>query len=397
MASISRLKVSSGPAILSYGFRPFFLAGALYGGLGIAIWLPLFFGDIAIPTAFSPLDWHIHEMLYGYLPAVISGFLLTAIPSWTGRPPLRGAILAALLTVWLAGRMAVFVSAGIGPLAAGVIDVSFLLLMAAVAAREVIAARNWRNLAPIGIVAIFFAGNLLFHIEDHTRGTAEFATRLGVAAAVALISLIGGRIVPAFTRNWLSRQKPGRLPVPSGRFDLAVLGTSAVALAIWVFVPEWHGTAVLMILAAILHSVRLGRWAGERTWRDRLVLVLHIAYAFVPIGFLLIAGAILAPQTIPLSGGIHAWTVGAIGTMTLAVMTRASLGHTGQPLSADWLTQAIYAVVILAAAARIAASFVTASGPSLLHLAGTLWVIGFWAFAVGYGPSLLRPRATARA
>ncbi|MGH9582778.1 MAG: NnrS family protein [Bryobacteraceae bacterium] len=239
MAPIPRLKAYSGPALLSYGFRPFFLLGAFYAGLGVLIWLPLFFGDVRIPTAFSPLDWHIHEMLYGYLPAVITGFLLTAIPNWTGRLPLQGGPLAILVAVWMAGRIAVSISVYIGPLATAVIDVSFLLMIAAAAAREIVAGRNWRNLPPVVIVLVFFAGNVIFHVEDYETGTAELGTRLGIAAAVTLISLMGGRVIPSFTRNWLARENPGRLPVPFGRFDIAVLAITLLALGLWVSSSDW--------------------------------------------------------------------------------------------------------------------------------------------------------------
>src|SRR6185312_6400498 len=149
MPTNARLRDYSGPAILSYGFRPFFLGGAIYAGLGILIWLPLYFGDLGLPTTFSPVDWHIHEMLYGYVPAIITGFLLTAIPNWTGRLPLQGGPLAVLLAIWIAGRIAICISAVIGPLAAALIDATFLLLVATAAAREVIADHNWRNLPPI--------------------------------------------------------------------------------------------------------------------------------------------------------------------------------------------------------------------------------------------------------
>lgn len=396
-AAAPRLHGGQRPAILSYGFRPFFLAAAIYAGIGIGIWLPLFSGEIAIPTAFSPVDWHIHEMLYGFLPGVIAGFLLTAIPSWTGRPPLRGASLAVLVAVWMAGRVAVFFSAAIGQAAAGVIDVSFLLLMAAVAAREVIAGRNWRNLPPVLILLTFFAGNVVFHVEDHAMGMADVGLRLGVAAAVALISLIGGRVIPSFTRNWLTRANPGRLPVPFGRLDVAAMVLSVLALAAWVFLPQWQGTTALLLIAGTAQAARLGRWAGDRTWRNPLVLVMHVGYAFVPLGFLLVAGANLFPQALPASGGIHAWTAGAIGMMTLAIMTRVSLGHTGRPLAAGRLTRTIYVLIAAAAVIRIAAAFAPDAGLMLLHAAAGLWVAAFWAFALGYGPLLWRPRADARA
>src|SRR5262245_14385039 len=266
MNPIPRLKSFSGPALLSYGFRPFFLLGAIYAGLGILIWLPMFFGEIAMPTAFSPRDWHIHEMLYGYLPAVITGFLLTAVPNWTGRLPLQGGSLAGLVTVWIAGRIAVCVSAVIGPLASAAVDVLFLLLVAAATGREVFAGRKWHNLPPIFI-------DVLFHIEDYAAGKAEFSTRLGTAAAIALISLIGGRVVPSFTRNWLARENPGRLPVPFGRFDQAVVAVSVLAMVSWVASPAWIGTGALMLLGAAAQTIRLACWAGDRSTRDRAVLI----------------------------------------------------------------------------------------------------------------------------
>ena len=391
MTPIPRLKSFSGPALLSYGFRPFFLFGAVYAGLGILIWLPMFFGEMAMPTAFSPLDWHIHEMLYGYLPAVITGFLLTAVPNWTGRLPLQGGSLAGLVMVWIAGRVVVCVSAVIGPLASAAVDVLFLLLVAGATGREVFAGRKWGNLPPIVIVLISLVGNVLFHIEDYATGKAEFSTRLGTAAAIALISLIGGRVVPSFTRNWLARGNPGRLPAPFGRFDQAVVAVSVLAMVSWVASPAWIGTAALMLLAAAAQTIRLARWAGDRTWRDRLVLILHIGYAFVPLGFAMLAVNILLPQVISISAGIHAWTVGAIGTMTLAIMTRASLGHTGHTLAAGPLTHAIYAAVVIAAVLRIAAALVPDAMTSLLHAAAAAWIAAFWMFAAGYGPLLMRP------
>jgi uncharacterized protein involved in response to NO len=395
MSPIPRLRSYSGPAILSYGFRPFFLLGAAYAGIGILIWLPLLFGEIRIPTAFSPLDWHIHEMLYGYVPAVMTGFLLTAIPNWTGRLPLQGGPLAALAALWIVGRVAVCVSQPIGALAAGVIDCSFLFFVAAAAAREILAGRNWRNLPPVAIVLIFFAGNVVFHVEDRMTGYGALGTRIGIAAAIALISLIGGRVIPSFTHNWLTRANPGRQPAPFGQFDVAVLAVSVAALLVWIALPGWSGAAVLMLIAGAGQAVRLARWAGDRTLRDPLVFILHVGYAFVPIGFVIVAGAIVLPRMIPLSAGLHCWTAGAIGTMTLAIMTRASLGHTGHALAAGRLTQALYVLVVAAAALRMAAAFEPAA-PGLLHAAAAAWIAAFWIFAVGYGPALFQPRRSAR-
>jgi uncharacterized protein involved in response to NO len=330
-------------------------------------------------------------MLYGYLPAIVTGFLLTAIPNWTGRLPLQGGPLAVLSAAWLAGRIAICISSFIGPFAAAAIDVSFLVLVVAAAAREIIAGRNWRNLPAIFFLFILLAGNVTFHFEDYQAGTSEFGTRLGIAAAVAFISLIGGRVIPSFTRNWLTWENPGRLPAPFGRFDKTVLLLSLLALMLWIAKPEWRATAIFMLAAGVAQSIRLGRWAGERTLRDRLVLVLHVGYAFVPLGFLMLAAAAFSPM-IPRTAGIHAWTAGAIGTMTLAIMTRASLGHTGRSLKAGPLTHTIYAAVVIAAILRIAAAVWSEMMIPLLHTAGAAWIVAFWMFAAAYGPLLVRPR-----
>jgi uncharacterized protein involved in response to NO len=396
MAVIPRLRSYQGPAILSYGFRPFFLGGAIYAGLGILIWLPLFFGDFQIPTTFSPVDWHVHEMLYGYLPAVITGFLLTAIPNWTGRLPLQGGPLAILVLVWLAGRLAIMFSAAIGPLLAAVIDLLFLMLIAAAAGREVVTGRNWRNLPPVGLLIVFIAGNVIFHIEAYENGSAELGKRIGIAAAIALVTLIGGRVIPSFTRNWLARENPGRLPVPFGRFDVASLIVSIVALIMWIAMPDLPATAALMLIAGVAHSIRLARWAGDRTLQERLVLILHIAYAFVPLGFLLMGGAILFPQDVPVSAGIHAWTAGAMGSMTLAMMTRVSLGHTGRAPFAGPMTRMIFAAVLIAALMRICAAFEPGRAAAPLQIAGGTWALAFFLFAVSYGPLLALPRVNSR-
>ena len=387
MSPIPRLRDYRGPTLLSYGFRPFFLLGAVYAGLTILAWLPLFNGELVLSTAFGPIDWHVHEMLYGYLPAIVTGFLLTAIPNWTGRLPIQGMPLLTLVAVWLAGRVAVTFSAEIGWLLAAIIDVSFLILVIAATAREIVAGKNWRNLRVIAMVTLLLAGNIAFHLEAHFNSSAEYGARIGIAAIVLLLAVIGGRIIPSFTRNWLARENPGRLPAPFARFDVAVIGLSAATLALWIAQPVGKITAAALVATGALHIVRLGRWAGDRTWRDRLVLILHVGYAFVPFGFLLAGAA--AIDMVPADTGTHAWTVGAAGTLTLAVMTRASLGHTGNALNASVVTQAIYAAVVIASFARICSSLEPAWSRSLLHIAAFAWVAAFFGFAASYGPLLI--------
>jgi uncharacterized protein involved in response to NO len=393
MAPIPRLRDYQGPALLSYGFRPFFLFGSLYAGLAILAWLPMFYGELALSTAFAPRDWHIHEMLYGYLPAVVTGFLLTAVPNWTGRMPLQGRPLLVLVLVWAAGRVAVTTSAWIGWEAATVIDNAFLLLVAAAMGREVIKGRNWRNLKVLIALGILLAGNLLFHVEAHVLGAADYGIRFGIAATLMLIMLIGGRIIPSFTRNWLARENPGRLPAPFGRFDMVTMVAAGAALLAWIAAPGWSGTGAALIAAGVLQAMRLGRWAGERTWRDRLVVILHVAYAFVPLGFVLTGLAALG--LVSPAAGIHAWSGGAMGIMTLAVMSRASLGHTGRALVASAAMQGLYLLLVVGALARICAALHPAWSDALLHVAGLAWAGAFLGFALAYWNVFTRPRVTA--
>lgn len=387
MTPVPGLRPHEGWPIFSNGFRPFFLLGSIYAGLAILVWLPVFMGELTLNTAFVPRDWHVHEMLYGYLPAIITGFLFTAIPNWTGRLPIRGKPLLGIVVLWLAGRACVTFSVETGWLPAMLIDICFLLLVAAAAAREIIAGRKWGNLNVVILVLVLLAGNVAFHLEAHFNGAADISIRIGIAVVVMLISLIGGRIIPSFTRNWLARENPGRLPAPFARFDMLVVAIGALALVSWIVWPGGAGTGYALGLAGCLHLVRLGRWAGDRTWRERLVLILHVGYAFVPIGFLLNAAS--AFGLVPASAGIHAWMAGAAGVMTLAVMTRATLGHTGQKLTASGSTQAIYVAAIVAALARICAVIEPVHSVPLLHLAVFGWAAAFVGFAISFGPVLI--------
>ena len=369
-------------------FVRFFSAARCGLRLPWVLWLPQYFGELALPTAFAPLDWHVHEMLYGYVAAVIAGFLLTAIPNWTGRLPVNGYPLLGLVALWMAGRLAIATSAIVGTTFAAVVDVAFLATLAAVAGREIVSGRNWRNLRVLAVLGVLIAGNVVFHLEVIWRGGADYGARLAIAAVIGFIMLIGGRIVPSFTHNWLARQGPGRLPQKFSRIDALSLFVGGAALACWVALPRsiWAGAPLLV--AGLLQAVRVARWAGDRTFPDRLVLVLHVGYWFIPIGFILLGLAIVWPASWPESAGLHAWTAGAVGLMTLAVMTRASLGHTGNKLVASVATQLIYLCAFIAAPVRILAAF----QPNVVwyHVAALAWVLAFAGFAVVYGPLLYR-------
>jgi uncharacterized protein involved in response to NO len=385
-AALKRRREYASLTLFSYGFRPFFLSSGLWAVISLPLWLHQFYGDITLPTRFAPLDWHVHEMLFGYVAAAITGFLLTAIPNWTGRLPMNGWPLAGLAAFWLAGRVAIFFSAKIGGALAAAIDISFLLTLTAVVAREIISGKNWRNLRVLGVLVALALGNIVFHAEVLIHGAANYGTRMGLAAVILLISLIGGRIVPSFTNNWLARNNPGRLPVPFSRYDMSAIAAGAVGMVAWIAAPTDQITGGLLFFAGLLHTGRVARWAGDRALADRLVLVLHVAYAFVPFGFLLVGLSTFTPAILP-TAGIHAWTAGAIGLMTLAVMTRATLGHTAQPLQAGIATQFIYGLIFVSAVLRVIAALT--GSIDLIESSAVCWLLGFALFVVVYGRLLI--------
>ncbi|MGR3460326.1 MAG: NnrS family protein [Roseovarius sp.] len=391
-----RMRAWRGPAILTYGFRPLFLGASVWAAVAMVLWVPMLSGYIVLPTAFDPVSWHAHEFLFGYLGAVVAGFLLTAVPNWTGRLPIVGWPLGALVTLWLTGRVTVAVSAGLPPLVVATADLAFPVVFGAVLAREIVAGRNWRNLIVLGMLAIFTLGNALFHWEAARGGypAQGHGLRLGLGAAIMMISVIGGRVVPSFTRNWLVKRRSTVLPVPPmQRFDKAALVAMLGALVLWVVQPLHPLTGAALVLTGVLHALRLGRWAGHRTLAEPLVTVLHVAYAFLPLGALAIGAEILLPGGLGMAGAQHLWMAGAIGLMTMSVMTRATLGHTGQALSAGAGTIAIYAALVLAVLARVGAGIWPEHAAWLRGLSGLAWIAGFGGFAGLYGLAMLRPHA----
>ncbi|MDZ7711455.1 MAG: NnrS family protein [Roseovarius sp.] len=394
-----RIRTWQGPAILSFGFRPFFFGAAVWATLAMAVWVPMLSGYLTLPTAFDPVSWHAHEFLFGYLGAVITGFLLTAVPNWTGRLPIVGWRLGMLAGLWLAGRVAVAVSGGLPAGLVATVDLAFPVIFAGVILREIVAGKNWRNLIVLAMLGAFIIGNALFHWEAATGDYAAqgYGLRLGLGAGIMMIAVIGGRVVPSFTRNWLVKRRSATLPVPPMQtFDKAALIALLVALVLWVTLPINVATGLALVLAGVLHLIRLSRWAGHRTFKEPLVTVLHAGYAFVPLGALALSAEIFAPGSFGMAGAQHLWMAGAIGLMTLAMMTRATLGHTGQALTAGPGTVTIYAALILSVLARVAAGLWPEMSGLLHMLAGLCWIAAFGGFAVIYGALLLRLPAARR-
>ena len=322
-------------AILRQGFRPFFLGAALWAPLALALWLGMLAGVLSLPLAFDPLAWHQHEMLFGYAGAVLAGFLLTAIPNWTGRPPISGLPLLGLVLLWAAARGLNLVGAATDPGLPAAVDVGFCLALVGLALREIVIGRSWRNLPVLALLTCFAVGCALSQAGTLGLATGELGRRMGFGAVFVLMALIGGRVVPSFTRNWMVQSGAGILPAPLDRFDHATVAVLAAAILSWIAAPVSGLAGGLLVIAGAGLLARLARWRGASTVAQPLILILHLGYGWLGAGLALLGLAILWPAVVGTPAAMHALTAGAIGTMTLAIMTRATLGHTGRALTAD--------------------------------------------------------------
>ncbi|MBI4922353.1 MAG: NnrS family protein [Devosia nanyangense] len=377
---------TTGPAILSYGFRPFFLLAGSFAILAMAAWIGALTLGWDIGGAFGPLDWHAHEMLFGYASAALAGFMLTAIPNWTGRLPVSGLPLLGLVVVWSLGRLVMAWPGLLGEVPSMVIDACFLPLLALIAGREIVAGKNWKNLKILAGLAALSAANIAFHLAVATTGSGLDVSRFAVGIYVMLIALMGGRIVPSFTRNWLARTGSSVLPGPFSTFDVVAIAALLIALLSWAIWPDSLVTAAAAFTAAGLQGARLWRWHGLRTWREPLLVVMHVAYAFIPLGMIMVGLAALG--WVAPASALHVLTVGAIGTMTFAVMTRASLGHTGRALTASARCTVAYGALVFAALLRPLAELVPGQYHALLSLSAACWLVAFGLFVIEYGPIL---------
>ncbi len=387
-----RGRVRNAPSFLSYGFRPFFLLGAIYSALAVPLWLWIYSGGAGPSGPSTGLAWHAHEMIFGYLGAVMAGFVLTAVPNWTGRLPLSGAPLAALVALWIAGRLAMFLDAE--PVSTTILDLAMPVTLAAAVWREIVVGRNLRN-TPIALLLTLFAlANLLDHAAGFFIMLQGYGIRLALAVAALMIALVGGRIAPSFTRNWMARIGLAPLPAPMDHLDRLALGVTAIALVGWIAAPDAPIVGTGLLAAGVLLLARLFRWRGYRALGEPIVLVLHLGYLWLALALFLLGLAVVAPASVPASCAIHALTAGAVGTMTLGVMTRATRGHTGRPIVADAATVASYGLVTLGAAFRVAAPFLGGFYMPVLVAGGLAWSAAFALFVVAYGPMLVGPRTT---
>jgi uncharacterized protein involved in response to NO len=387
----SPLRRPIGPApaglpFLRLGFRPFYLGAALAAVALMALWPAVFLGHLRPASGLAPTLWHAHEMIFGCITAVVVGFLFTAGKAWTGLGTPRGSTLAALALLWLAGRLASLAApAGVY----GLVDAAFLVIVALVFARLILRAHNWRNAGVAVLLGALAAMNVAFHVAV-TAGLEELAMRplhAALALLIVLESLIGGRVIPAFTRS--------ALPAIETRghrwLDRAAVAGTALGLALWVAGVLPPVAALVLAAAALAHVVRLAGWQPWMTWRRPILWILHLGYAWIPVGLALVAAS--CADWLPRSAGVHALAVGATGGLVIGMLTRTARGHTGRTLKASRTEIAAYALVIAAATLRVGAALAPALYLQGLYAAGACWIAAFVLYAWRFTPWLMTTRA----
>jgi len=385
-SALAPVTAPRGWPLLRLGFRPFYLGAAAFAMLAVPLWIALLLGAMTLNLSVAPVLWHAHEMLFGFAAAVIVGFLLTAGKAWTGLATPRGGMLAALAMLWLAARLAAILA----PYAVyAMLDVLLLPLVAAILIRVLWRAGNRRNL-PLGAILVLLAlANLCFHLA--VLGALEIAPlhalQAGLAVIVMIECVIAGRVIPAFTMSAL----PGlKLQAPR-RLEQATLAATVLALAAWVLLPPNAVTAAALGAAGVLHVVRILQWRPLRTRARPLLWVLHLAYAWIPIGFLLLAWAQVGG--VSMSAGVHALAVGATGGLVIGMITRTARGHTGRPLQASSLEVAAYLLVAAAAVTRVVLPLLAPQHLVLwLVAAAAAWCSAFGIYLVIFAPWLVSTR-----
>jgi len=381
------------PPLLGYGFRPFFLAAGVAAVVLVPWWAASFTLGIPLATTWPPTLWHSHEMLFGFVAAAVAGFLLTAVPSWTGQKGFAGRPLLLLTALWVAARLMIASSSYWPGLFTAAVDLSFLPALAAVIAHPLLRSQN-RNTPLLFVLTLLWFANLIFHVALIRRDAplALHAILVGIDVMLVLVTVIGGRIVPAFTAAAL---RPlglqGDVTTRSSLTIAAVASMAAVTLGD-VFAPDGLLAGVLAAIAAVIQGWRLTRWGSLKTLRQPIVWVLHVAYLWLPVGLALKAIALLNDAAFS-AFWLHALSIGTLSTMILAVMTRAALGHTGRPLVVHPVTTASYLLLAAAAIIRVfGLATLKVSYPMVIAGAAFLWTSAFLLFVVVYAPILCRPR-----
>lgn len=378
--------------VLAKGFRPFFLLAALYAVLMVPLWLAILHGQLTPSTYLDPALWHAHEMTWGFVTAVVAGFLLTAVGNWTQRETATGARLAALALLWLVGRLALLFAGLLPRGVPAVVDSAFLPALSVVLAGPLLATKNRRNFVMLAILLALFAANVAVHLDALAwlpPGSARRATLASVDLIVLLIIIIGGRVFPMFTRNATGVATIRSLPW----LDRACAAAMGALFVVDAVTAEAAGfSAVLAGVVGLLAAARAVHWGARHSLRDPLLWVLHVGHCWLVIGLLLrgAAGVLGAPLG---SVATHALTVGAIGTLTLGMMARVSLGHTGRMLVAPRPMTAAFLAITVAALARVLVPWLAPERYLTgLLAAGVFWVLAFGLFLAAYARLLSRPR-----
>ena len=385
------------PVLFAYGFRPFFLLAGVSAAVLVPVWACVVTGAFGLGGTVPPSGWHAHEMLFGFAVAAIAGFLLTAIPSWTGSAAVKGRPLMGLVALYLAGRVAslpVVADSGVATL----VDLAFLPAVGALVAGPLIKAGKARNTAFLVLLALLTTANALFRLEwmGVTQGTAALGITLAIGIVLQMVAVVAGRIVPSFTQNALRQKDPTLVIKPLPHLERAALVLTALLIPADLLLPGSLLTGLLALAAAVAHGVRLARWKGLRTLSQPVLWILHAGYAWIVVA-LALKGLEFAAG-LPLGGAwLHALTAGGFTTMILAVMTRAALGHTGRAIDVARTTVAAYVLVQMAAVARTLLPMLPdGAWTPMVHSAGALWTLGFLLYLWVYAPILTGPRADGR-
>lgn len=390
-------KNSNPMALLTFAFRPFFLLTGLYGLVIVAAWMSYLFGGVPLPLGWSSLHWHSHEMLFGLTSTAIAGFILTAMCNWTGAAPLRGKGLLALVLVWLAGRVVMWTASWLPVGLVAVVDMLFLPALAIYVARVLLRHGNRRNLILVAILALLSVANLLMHIGFVTGKTLclTFGELLAFNLITMMMVVIGGRIIPAFTGNWL-RNNRGLTNVvkPCPQLDRLTLIATGLLIPADFLISIPAVTGVIALLAALLNALRLWHWRGWLAPKEPLLWILHVGYLWIILALLfkgLAAFTLISP-----SAWQHALGVGGMATLILGIMTRVALGHTGRPMTLPNFAVIIYVAITLAALGRVLTALAIVNYSAGLMLSASGWILAFGLFTVIYWPILSRPRADGR-